>query len=220
MSLRRWSPSRSRVAVAALVLLALGVSGCTQALLTGMYMIKGMETPPEFAGLKDKKTVVACRPLVELQYSGTDSAALLAREVGMRMKMKGKKINVVDAQKVEEWTDEHEWEDFTEIGKAMKSDFVVGIELEEFSLYQGQTIYQGRARVHVTLYDMSKGGDNVYEKRIERIVYPPAGGVATSDKTEDQFRREFAGVVAERIGRSFYAFDHRDDYSMDTHVLD
>lgn len=220
MSLRRWSSSRSRFAVAALVLFALGLSGCTQALLTGAYLMKGMETSAEFEGLKEKKTAVVCRPLIELQYSGADAATLLAREVGLRMKTKGKKINIVDPQKVEEWCDEHEWEDFAEIGKAMKSDYVVGIELEEFSLYQGQTIYQGRARVHISVYDMTNKDDPVYEKRIERIVYPPNSGVATSDKTEDQFRREFAGVVAERIGRSFYPFDHRDDYSMDSRVLD
>lgn len=220
MSLSLRSSFCSRFAVAALVLTVLGVSGCAQALLTGMYMVKGMDTDPEFPGLKEKKTAVVCRPMVELQYSGSDSAMLLSRALGTRMTQKGKKIHVVDPQKIEKWTDEHEWDEFSEVGKAMKADYVVGIELEEFSLYQGQTIYQGRAQVHVTVHDMTKDGKTVYEKRLDRIVYPPQGGVPTSDKTEEQFRREFTAVVAERIGRCFYPFDHRDDYAMDSRTLD
>src|SRR5262249_6280534 len=132
----------------------------------------------------------------------------------------GRKIRVIDQQKIEEWTDEHDWEDFPEVGKAMKSDFVVGIEMEEFNLYQGQTLYQGRAKVNITVHDMKKDGDIVYEKQLDRIVYRPQGGVATSDKTEEQFRREFMAVVAERIGRCFYPWDHRDDYAMDSRTLD
>jgi hypothetical protein len=209
-----------RVALALFVLLALGVSGCTQLLLTSAFLIKGMETDPEFPGLKGSKTAVVCRPIVELKYSGTNSASLLARTLGSRLTQKGKKIRVIDQQKIEEWTDEHDWEEFSEVGKAMKSDFVVGIEMEEFSLYQGQTIYQGRATVHVTVRDMKKDGDVVYEKRLDRIIYPPQGGVATSDKTEEQFRRQFLDVVAERIGRCFYPWDHRDDYAMDSRTLD
>jgi len=198
----------------------LGLAGCTQILLTGAYFLKGMETDPEFEGLKGKKTAVVCRPLVELQYSGTDAATMLAREVGRRMVERGKKIHVVPAQTVEEWTDEHDWEKFAEVGRALKSDYVVGIELEEFSMYQGQTLYQGRATVNVTLHDMKDAGKTVYEKRLDRIVYPVNSGVSTSDKTEEQFRREFTAVVAERIGRSFYAFDHRDDGALDSRVLD
>lgn len=209
-----------RLGYAALAIGCLGLAGCTQVLLTGAFFLKGVETQPEFVALKGKKTAVVCRPLVELQYSGSDAAGMLAREVGRRMVERGKKIEVVSAQKVEEWTDEHDWDEFTEVGKALKSDYVVGIELEEFSLYQGQTLYQGRATVHVTVHDVKDDGKTVYEKRLDRIIYPPNSGVSTSDKTEEQFRRDFTAVVAERIGRNFYAFDHRDDAALDSRTLD
>ncbi len=214
------SQARSRFAMASLAAPVVLLAGCTSALVTGAYLIRGMETPAEFDEFKEKKVAVVCRPLVQLQYSSADAADLLAREVGGLMKQKVKKIDLVSAQKVEEWSDEHEWDEFPQVGKALKTDYVVGIELEEFSLYQGQTIFQGRARVKVVVHDMKKKGEPVYEKHLQRIVYPPNGGVATSDKTEDQFRREFTAVIAERIGRSFYPFDHRDDYSMDSRVLD
>jgi hypothetical protein len=209
-----------RIAFAAAAVGCLGLAGCTQVLLTGMFLLKGMETEPEFEGLKGKMTAVVCRPLVELQYSSSDAATLLAREVGSRMVQRGKKIRVVNAQKVEEWTDEHDWDKFAEVGKALKADYVVGIELEEFSLYQGQTLFQGRATVHVTVHDVNDDGKAVYEKRLDRIVYPPNSGVSTTDKTEAQFRREFTAFVAERIGRCFYPFDHRDDAALDSRALD
>lgn len=211
---------RRRIVLVASSACCLGLAGCTQLLLTGMFFLKGMETEPEFEGLKGKQTAVVCRPLVELQYSGSDAATLLAREVGRRMVERGKKIQVVPAQKVEEWVDEHDWDEFADVGRALKSDYVVGIELEEFSLYQGQTLFQGRASVHVTVHDVNDDGKTIYEKRLDRIIYPPNSGVSTSDKTEEQFRRDFTAVVAERIGRCFYPFDHRDDTALDSRTLD
>ena len=194
-------------------------SGCTQALLTGAYLIKGVETPGEFQELKGKKTAVVCRPLVELQYSSSSAAEQLATTVGLLMRDKIKKIEVVSPQKIEQWTDEHDWQDFAEVGKAVKSDYVVGIEIEEFSLYQGQTIYQGRAKLHVTVHDIKDKGKVVYEKRLPEIVYPPNSGVPTSDKPEEEFRRQFTGVVADRVGRLFYGFDHRKDFAVDSTTL-
>jgi hypothetical protein len=214
--------ARLRSSVAALAVAAplVTLSGCMQMLLTGAFLFKGMETPAEFEELKGSKTAVVCRPLVELQYSSSDAADQVAREVGTMLRQRVKKIELVSPQKIEQWVDEHEWDNFDEVGRATKADFVVGIELEEFSLYQGQTIYQGRARVHMTVHDMKKNGDVVYEKALPSIVYPPSAGLPTSERTEEQFRREFTQVVADRIGRSFYSWDHRDDAAMDSRALD
>ena len=195
--------------------------GCIQMMLTGAFLFKGMETPPDFDQLKGTKTAIVCRPLVELQYSGSDAADELARQLGGLMKMKISKIDIVSPQKIEQWTDEHEWESFLDVGRAVKSDYVVGIDLEEFSLYQGQTIFQGRAVVVVKVYDVKKKGSGpVYEKTLPRFVYPPSGGVATADKSEEQFRREFIALLADRIGRSFYPYDPRDDAAMDSLALE
>ena len=211
---RRWLPGLSILALTATA------GGCTQLLLTSLFMLSKYETPPEFTELKGKKTAVVCRPLVELQYSSSSAADQLARVTGMLLKQKGKKIEIVNPQKIESWTDEHDWDDFAEVGKAVKADYVVGIEIEEFSLYQGQTIYQGKARVRVTVHDMQKDGDIAFEKQLPEIVYPPSAGIPTSEKSEEEFRRQFTGIVAEQIGRVFYAYDHRDDAAMDSRALD
>ena len=63
------------------------------------------------------------------------------------------KIKTVNQRKVAKWTDENTWEEYAEVGKAMKADMVVGINLEGFSLFQGQTLYQGKANATVRVYD-------------------------------------------------------------------
>lgn len=209
----------NQLIVVGLLLGAVSASGCTQALLTTAYLVRGVETPGEFKELKGKKVAVVCRPLVELQYSSSSAAQRLAATVSLLMKKKVKKCDLVSMQKIEQWTDEHEWQDFAEVGKAMKSDYVVGIEIEDFKLYQGQTIYQGRARVRVVVNDMTKGGETVYEKALPEIVYPPQGGVPTSEKPEEEFRRQFIGVVAEQVGRLFYGYDYRRDVAIDSTTL-
>jgi hypothetical protein len=195
------------------------LSGCTQLLLTSMYFIKGVETPAEFKELKNTKTAVVCRPLVELQYSSSSAAEQLARVTGLLLKSRIKKIEIVKPQAIEEWTDENPWDEFTEVGKAMNADHVLGIEIEEFSLYQGQTLYQGRARVKVVVHDMREGGDVVFERALPEIIYPPNAGIPTSEKAEEEFRKQFIGVVADRVGRFFYSHDHRNDAALDSTAL-
>jgi hypothetical protein len=212
------APAARRLAVLGCLAL-LPATGCTQLLLTSMYFIKGVETPAEFQGLKGTKTAIVCRPLVELQYSSSSAAEQLARVTGIMMKHKIKKIEIVRPDEIAQWTDEHDWDEFTEVGKAMKADHVLGIEIEEFKLYQGQTLYQGRARVKVVVHDMKQNGDVVFEKALPEIIYPPNAGIPTSEKAEEEFRKQFIGVVADRIGRIFYSYDHRNDAALDSTAL-
>jgi hypothetical protein len=212
------APAARRLAVLACLAL-LPATGCTQLLLTSMYFIKGVETPAEFKELKGTKTAVVCRPLVELQYSSSSAAEQLAHVTGIMIKSRLKKIEIVSPQKIAQWADENPWDEFTEVGKAMKADHVLGIEIEEFSLYQGQTLYQGRARVKVVVHDMKQNGDVVFEKALPEIIYPPNAGIPTSEKAEEEFRKQFIGVVADRVGRLFYPFDHRNDAAMDSTAL-
>lgn len=210
---------RTKLAAVGLLLGVATSSGCTQALLTGAYLVKGVETPAEFKELKGKKVAVVCRPIEELRYSTSGTTERVADNVAVLLKSKLKKTELVGTQKIQSWVDENDWQEFAEVGKAMKSDYVVGIEIEDFKLYQGQTIYQGRARVTVKVCDMSKGGETVYKKDIPEIVYPPQGGVPTSEKREEDFRRQFVGVVAEQVGRLFYGYDYRRDVAIDSTTL-
>ena len=203
----------------ALVVAVLPAVGCREVATTVMYLWKGMDVDPEFAGLKGKKVAVVCRPLVSLQYRNANVARDLAQQITVLLQQQVPKIQTVDQRKVAKWTDENTWEEYPEVGKAMKADMVVGIDLEGFSLYQGQTLYQGKANATVRVYDCKDGNKMVFEKTMPQSVYPPNSAVPTSERLEAEFRREFEAVLADQIARHFYAHDEFVDVGQDAAAL-
>lgn len=213
-----------------LLLVIVPSGGCTSALATAMYIIKGTDIPADFDGLRDKRVAVVCRPMVELQYRNAGVANDLARRLGILLQQKGRgtgllsrkkdsQINVISHQDVAEWVDENNWEEYAEIGKAVDADLVLGVELERFSIYKGQTLYQGSANVTIQVCD-SKTGDVVFEKSLPEVIYPPNRPIPTSERQEPQFRREFVQVLADQIGRHFYPHDPHADFAADTSPLE
>jgi hypothetical protein len=194
-------------------------AGCRSALATALYLWKGTDVPPDFAELKGKKVAVVCRSQVSLQYRNATVARDLAQQITTLLQERVPKVRTVDQRKVSKWTDENTWENFSEVGKAMKADMVVGVDLESFDLFQGQTMYQGKANATIRVYDCTKGGKLVFQKTIPQSVYPPNTGIPTSDRLEPEFRREFVGVLADQIARHFYNHDPHADFAQDAAAL-
>jgi len=180
-----------------------------------MYNMNPNDTPAAFKELREKRVVVVCRPVVELQFADSAVPRELTRQVGALLQQKVKKVDVVDDREVSQWADEHSWQKYTDVGKAMKADMVIGIDLERFTLEQGPTLLQGNAAFHVGVYDMADGGRKVFEKSVPQILYPPHTPIPSSEKPEPEFRRMFIGVLAEQIGRQFYAYDSMDSFAND-----
>jgi hypothetical protein len=199
----------------AMMIAALPAVGCRSALTTALFLIKGTDVDPDFGELKGKKVAVVCRPLVSLQYRNATAARDLAQQVTTLLQKQVPKIETMDQRKIAKWTDENTWEEYHEVGKALKADMVVGIDLEGFSLLQGQTLYQGKANATVRVYDCHQGGKVVFEKILPPSVYPPNSGVPTSDRSEAEFRREFLAILSDQIARHFYAHDPHADLAMD-----
>jgi len=188
-------------------------SGCST-LLTAAYVLMPEDTPAEFKGLKGKHVAVVCKPIVELEFSDAGSARELAATVGGLLERNVRKTRVIDQQEVARWIDEHAWVDYPTVGKALDADLVVGIDLEEFRLHEGATLYRGRATAHVRVFDIATG-KVVFEKRYDDFQYPADGAVPTSDRSEMQFRGMFLQILAGRIARSFHAYDSRTTFAED-----
>lgn len=193
--------------------------GCRSVMTTAAYLFNGTNVEADFAGLKGKTVAVVCRPLVSLQYRNSNAARDLAQQITLLLQENVPKIKTVDQRKVAKWTDENTWEEFSEVGKAMKADMVVGVDLEEFSIYQGQTLYQGKANATVRVYDCKDGHKMVFEKILPQSVYPPSSGVPTSTRPEAEFRRGFVKVLADQIARHFYAHDPYADIAQDASAM-
>ena len=195
-------------------------AGCTSALFTAVYLIKGNSIPPEFKALKGKRVAVVCRSPVAQQYANATVPTELAKQLNRLLRDNVPKVKMISDREVAEWTDENAWEDYSEIGKALDAEFVVAVDLEHFSLYLHPTLYQGNASVRVQIFDLSKDENSPeFEKSIPRLLYPPNIGIPTQEMPESQFRAEFITVLADRIGQSFYASDKYTNFAEDSASL-
>ena len=205
----------------ALVSMASGLtlgSGCSL-MATAMYVIQGSNTRADFDGLEGKRVAVVCRPVTSLHFRDSSVARDLAKQVGILLNKNVRKIELIDQREVFEWADENNWEEYVDIGKALNADMVVGLDLEEFSLFQGQTLYQGKANLKIMVYEVAKGREPVFERNLPQAVYPPNAAIPAGEKPEAQFRRQFVGYLARQIAHYFYDHDSTVDFANDSTAL-
>ncbi len=218
---RRALPSSPRTLAILFTLLlpTLFAAGCANWIAGAMWLVKGTNRSAECTELKGKRVVVVCRPPAEMEFSdGAIGSKELAVAVGELLDANVRKIKVVDYRDVDEWADEHTWQEYTEVGEALDADMIVGIDMESFNIYAGQTLYQGRSAISVTVYDMDNKGKSVYEKMLQ-IVYPPNAPIAKESKPPQQFRREFVQILARQVSKLFYDHDSFEDYAIDSKAL-
>jgi hypothetical protein len=193
-------------------------SGCTL-MATAMYVIQGSNTSADFAGLKGKRVAVVCRPITSLHFRDTSVSRDLAKQVGILLEKNVPKIEIVDQREVFEWADENNWEEYVDIGKALNADMVIGLDLEEFNLFQGQTLYQGKANLKMMVFEVAKGREPVFERNLPQAIYPPNAAIPAGEKPEAQFRRQFVGYLARQISHYFYDHDSTVDFANDATAL-
>jgi hypothetical protein len=199
----------------------LATSGCTSALVSALWLIKGPNIPAKCTELRGKRVAVVCRPVTTSLYSNPGVAKDLARKISRLLAREVHNIDVMDQQKVDDWIDTNMWDEYNypEIGEALEVDLVVGIDLEHFNIYQSQTLYQGKAHYTIQVYECASG-DLVYEEHPRQSVYPPNHSIPTQDRQESDFRREFVGVLADEIARHFYPHDPRAYFAFDATAID
>ena len=78
---------------------------------------------------------------------------------------------------------------------------------------------QGQADVNLAVYDVQKNVRLWEPVRPVSVKFPPNSPYSSSDRQEDDFRRQFLGVLAERVARNFYAYDSRKDFAIDSTVM-
>ncbi|MEX0612228.1 MAG: hypothetical protein WD738_13550 [Pirellulales bacterium] len=203
----------------ALVLAAMTVataSGCATLLATGIYFWEGGNTvPAECDALRGKRVVVMCRPPSSHEYRHAGASRSVAQRVSELLVKNVKGIDVVNPREVDKWVDESDWGDFRELAEAVRADLVVHVELDDFELYKGKTLYQGRADVTVSVYDMRDHSRLVWDRQLGEVLYPVNSGIPAQDKPVQQFEREFVEIVADRIAINFHKHDPTAAFAMD-----
>ena len=203
----------------ALPILLVSLPGCGP-IATLAWLIHGPEMiPAEFDGLKGKRVAVVCLDANSLSGPGGEADAV-AKAVALTLQKHVPDIKMVRQSEVADWLDRQgdDVTDFRDVGRGVKADMVVGIDLLSFTLHEGQTLLKGRSKVGVKVYDMAKGGEPVYESAPKEIAWPENGARHVTEN-EAQFRTNFTYMLADRIARDFYAVELMENFSEDAKHL-
>ena len=150
-------------------------------------------------------------------FGPSPDADLVARRVSTLLAQNVKEVKVVAQQRVASWMDEHDsqYVDYAEIGRDLNADLVVGVDIESLRLQDSATLYKGHAVYRMEVVDV-KEDRIVYETFTPPVIYPPMGGVPTTEATQEQFRRKFTDILGGNIARHFYEHDLNDQVAIDT----
>ncbi|ADB18638.1 hypothetical protein Psta_3984 [Pirellula staleyi DSM 6068] len=180
-----------------------------------MYLVQGDKVDAKFSGLENKRVAVVCLDANSLGGPGSEADAL-ARQIGVTLGYNVPGIDLVRQAEVEDWIDNHNGDvtDYREIGRGVKADMVLGIDLGSFSIHEGQTLLKGRANVSTRVYDMKQGGKVVFESPRQEIRFPENGARHVTEG-DANFRTIFLHTLSQRIAKDFYAYDRIEDYGLD-----
>lgn len=183
-----------------------------------MHAVGADKVPAGYEGLEES-TVAIVTMTNSSHYSDDTAARLLSRMVGdiliKEIKNK-KKFSLVREDKIEQWRDTHGWEsmDYQAMGRDVKADKVVSIELTDLTLRQGKTLFRGNANATIAVVDVASG-KIVYRRSIDEFAFPVNAGQHTSETTEARFRKLYLSMLAKQIARSFHPWDLNEDFALD-----
>ena len=220
-SIGRKGPGWRRLAAIFVLLLIAAQSGCQSVMLLG-YLIGGppssdpdfhVRTKQDLKG-KNKVVLVYCYASKELKWDNEAVDYDLAKHVAHRLNAKG--IKVVDPDRVQAWLDKNDkWRKTAEIGKAFKVDYVVHIDLKDYSLFEPNSanLYRGRADVIVNVVKMDddkRDGNVIYTTPL-KSNFPTRSPVDSNVMPFTQFKKHYLSALSQDIGKLFYSTETGDD---------
>jgi hypothetical protein len=222
--------TRRRMLVVSLLLAGALGTGCN--ILSLPFFLFGPEPKREAELLKlaadDKKLPVKVAILAsngletrpEFLQADRQLADLLGRQLTELSKYNGENVLVLSPRKVEEFKSAHpNWYrgeiELAEIGRRLKVDYVIYLEINSLSLYEKGSLnelFRGQADVKVAVVNVNQPDEGPKSKDFYD-VYPEEGPVPVGiDKQPHQFREEFLNHAAKKLAWFFVAHPTRDTY--------
>ena len=198
-------------------LLILPVFGCG-AVAQMMYVIKGHEDPPEFAGLEEQRVAVVC--VSDASAFGPDKlTTAISNVVGLKLESNGRKIDVLPQADIQQWIDQNGWDetDFVSLAKGVTADKILAIDLDSYSIHEGRTIFKGRSELTAKVIDVATG-------KVEFIHGPelfefPKNGRPAIQMTDRQFESIYLAKLTDRIAKRFYKHDRLESVADDASMM-
>lgn len=202
------------------VLLMTGTSGCNYVILLG-YLIGG---PPQLEPLfeketkksmtdKDVRVAVVCFAPDELKYQYDNIDYIMSRYLSHQLDKN--KIEVVRPDEVRLWLEQNpDWDTPVEVGAAFDVQYVIYVDISEFSLYERDSanLFRGRCEAIVSVYEMKADGTGrpIFSRDLTS-AYPIQMPRSASEVSYETFRMEYFFRLADEIGRLFYPYLNGDD---------
>lgn len=207
----------SVILIAALVTL----TGCMPMMDRIAYVIRGTDVPAPYDKLVGKRTAIIC--VSESSAFGPDSvSSAVTRMVGATLLAKVKKIQVVPTLEVEKWVDENDWEgkDYLALGKGVKADRLIAIEISDYSIHEGKTLHKGRINVEMTVYELedAKGPTVGHTYRLSQYEFPK-NGTPSIQSSDRQFEQKFLARVCQLLTNQFVKHDRHDNVAEDAMIF-
>ena len=190
----------------------LGLSGCNTLPLIA-YVAGGTNVPAQFEGLEATRVAVVCVSDGVSYGSGTESERL-ARETARILAEKVPDIDVVRWSEIADWIDRKGWDeiDYREVGRGVKADRVVAVDLSRFRVREGTSLFKGRADLTITVFDMNAGGKEVFRREIIEFSFPPNGPYHAAEISEARFSQLYLKVLADKVAKLFHEYDVIDEF--------
>lgn len=212
--------TRNRIyVVLVMTLTAVTQAGCVGLVANLVHTVRGDKVAAEFEGLKNQRVAVITVSDNSI-FENDPAARMLGREVGEILEVEVDGLQLVREDEIAAWRDNNGWDqlDFVTIGRGVKADKVVAIELIGLKLRDGATLYRGQVTANTTVYDVATGSKE-FRRSLDDYSYPVTGGQYTSETTEKRFRKVFLAVLSDQIARYFHAYDYRDSVALDAALI-
>lgn len=69
--------------------------------------------------------------------------------------------------------------------------------------------------MNVTVFDMTKKGEDVWERNIGQVLFPRNSGIPAADKPVQKFQAQFVDIVAQQVAVYFYKHDPNVAFALD-----
>jgi hypothetical protein len=210
--------TRSRYIASWILCLGLvpAATGCVGLAAQILYVWQGTNLPAECRDLEYKKVCVVCES--EEGFFNQSGVEEVSRMIEMNLSEKVKGIKLIPHKEVADWIDANDSANLNPktIGKSVKAERVLYVQIKSFSIAEGETLFRGRATWRAKVYDVAEGGDPINQSDFADFRFPTNTERAKIDQNEESFRQEFIFHLARVIARRFHVYDKLDDIANDT----
>jgi hypothetical protein len=211
---------RLKTRSAVLALLAISTccqAGCALPFAANLLHAVGADMVPAEYGELEEMSVAVITSTDGSQYSQDVVARELNRMVGAILSNEVKELKLIRQDQIDQWLDVHGWDttNFAAVGRGVKADKLIVIEVADLKLQEGATLFRGRSDAQIEVIDVATG-ETEYSRRLDDYTYPKLAGQDITETTEARFRKLYLSMLSKEIARSFHPYDLTDRIAADS----